>query len=441
MDDKKKDLIGRDEFNLIEVPFTVLSSRATNIKKLEFEDKQNDIIRHWTIKGSDEFGFPCAADEEIYIAMIYLTQMTNFENCKVLFNPYELLNLMNWCTDGHQYKRLELALCRLVEMTIYTDYLWDKGEFKSYKKSSFHIINEFVIDKGKKNKKNSYFIWGETIFESLCSGNIKSLDIGTYFNLKTATSKRFYRIWDKRTYKKNEITFDLFELCHEKLGISRAIIHPSLLKKILNPALKEQKEKKLLSAAEYRKNKNKQWVLTIKKYEKEKTKHKEEDKSEDNSLLSKLLSLKIPQNCAEKLIKDCDDINIIWDWINALEVLKPQNKAGFLITALREKWDIPEHLKKKKVEKEKKGEEKLREEYQKNIFKQVDEWIKKNMKKEQFEKEIMSHREIFLTKYPFYKQFKDSIFLNPFVENNYKKMKAEELELSSFEVWKEKSCF
>jgi len=428
---KKKELIGRDELNLIEVPFTVLSTRATNIKKLEFEDKQNDIIRHWTVKGSEEFGFPCAADEEIYIAMICLTQRNNFRNRKVPFNQYEILNLMKWRTDGAQYKRLELALCRLVEMTIYTDYLWDKGEFKKHiSKVGFHIIDKFYLDRGTKKSRNSYFTWSDTIFDSLSSGNLKSLDIDTYFNLKTATSKRFYRVWDKRAYKKNQITFDLFNLCHEKLGISRMIKTAPLLKQALESALKEHKEKKLLSLAEYRKKKNKKWVLTIKKYDKEITKPIADDKLEENPLISKLLSLKIPHKKAIELIKNHNDVSA---WLDALDVLKPQNRAGFLISALTKGWTIPEELKKRKVKKQKTKKEELKQEYYKSIFAEVDR--KLNLDSAQLAREVEKHKPIFLQKFPYYKQFENNIFLNPLLEQDYKKIKAEELGLISFEEW------
>ena len=82
-------------------------------------------------------------------------------------------------------------------------------------------------------------------------------------------------------------------------------------------------------------------------------------------------------------------------------------------------------------------EEKLNAQYYENIFKQVDEWAAKNMGKQQWEAELKKHREVFLKKYPYYKQFEDSIFLDSFVENDYKEMKAGALGLIKFEEWRD----
>ena len=121
--------------------------------------------------------------------------------------------------------------------------------------------------KGKrKNTKSSWFRWGDEIFKSFLNGNLKDLNLDIYFDLKTPISRRFYRLWDKRLYKNDQISFDLKDLCHEKLGISRNLIYPSLLKQALNPALKEQKAKKLLSSATYFKKKDGNWILNIKRY-------------------------------------------------------------------------------------------------------------------------------------------------------------------------------
>lgn len=50
--------------------------------------------------------------------------------------------------------------------------------------------------------------------------------------------------------------------------------------------------------------------------------------------------------------------------------------------------------------------------------------------------ELGLHKEVFLDKYPKYKQFKNSIFLMPFVKEDYKWIIAEKLDLMTFEQWK-----
>jgi hypothetical protein len=157
-----------------------------------------------------------------------------------------------------------------------------------------------------------------------------------------------------------------------------------------------------------------------------------EDKSTDDPLLSKLLALKIPRNRAENLIKDYDNVS---DWLDALDIIKPQNKAGFLISALREGYSLPDELKKRKTTRDKKKEEELKTRYYESIFEKVNEYLAK-MDKNQVQLDIERHKEIFLKKYPSYKQFEDSIFLKPFVKDDYRKTIAEKLKLLTFQEWK-----
>lgn len=181
-------VIGKDELNLCECPFTLLSDKVEEDRKtLEFRDRQNGITRHWTISGSDKYGLPCALDESVFMAMLFLSKRNGFINQKTYFNSYEILKLMKWPISGHQYKRLELALSRLSGVTIYADYLWDQGKFKEGK-FIFHIIDDAFLDKGKRDSKNSWFKWGDRLFESFLNGNIKNLDLDTYFSLSTAIS-------------------------------------------------------------------------------------------------------------------------------------------------------------------------------------------------------------------------------------------------------------
>jgi len=149
------------------------------------------------------------------------------------------------------------------------------------------------------------------------------------------------------------------------------------------------------------------------------------------TLLNKLLSLKIPQKKAEYLIKNYDNIE---NWLDALNLIKPKNNAGFLVKALEEKWELPEELRKKKAGKDRKKKEKLMSQYYESIFKQVDEHLCR-MDKSLVQEELKQYKEIFLNKYPKYREFEKNTFLNPFIEQDYKKSKIEELGLLSFAQW------
>lgn len=435
-------LIGKDELNLIECPFTLLTDRAGgNQKTLEFTDRQNEIIRNWTITGSDKYGLPCALDEPIFIAMLFLTKRDGFNNRKIYFNPYELLKIMKWPTGSQYYDRLKLSLDRLHDVGIHADYLWDNGEFiKQIKSIGFHILDEYEIVKGIKGNKNSWFKWGERLFESFIHGNFKNLNLDVYFDLKSPISKRFYRLWDKRLYKRDQVSFDLKDLCHEKLGISRNLIYPSLLKQALNPALKEHKEKKLLSSATYIKGKGGNWFLNIKRYRDNPEPEplplmepavNDQIRPKEDPLLERLSLLKIPAKRVETLLKEYSHQKIE-AWVEAIPKIKPENPAGYLISALSEDWPLHPEAQKYldaitfELEKE------LREKYNQFIIDQVEKHLgtmnpeKLTEEREQFKTLFMLHWGI------------DEIspVWVPKFEQDFKWQKAKILKLLDFEQWR-----
>ncbi|MBV8233146.1 MAG: hypothetical protein JO329_24470, partial [Planctomycetaceae bacterium] len=84
----------------------------------------------------------------------------------------------------------------------------------------------------------SSFTWNEVFFASCQANNLKQLDLGAYFALKSAVSKQLYRHLDKRFYLRPEWTYDLCELAFEHVGMSRNYT-AALLKAKLQPALEE----------------------------------------------------------------------------------------------------------------------------------------------------------------------------------------------------------
>lgn len=438
----EKKLIGKDELNLCECPLTLLTDQAEDRKSLKFTDKQLNVTRKWEIFGSSN-GLPCAYDEPVYIAMLALTKADGFKNPRVYFKPLEMLELMKWDTGGKHYTRLKLALDRLIGVTIFTDFLWDDGHFKEHVHMGFHIIDEFRISKGKKGIKSSYFEWSKTVFDSLLNGNVKNLDLNTYFSLSTAISRRFFRLWDKRLYKSDQISFDLQELCHEKLGISRNLKYPSLLKQALNPTLKEHIEKNLLSSSVYRKTKDGKWLLTITKYSKPALPSEEENlpytkeelKTSKGSLINQLVSLGISEKVAKDLISSVDP-QIIKNQIEALPYRKNiENKPAFLIIAIQDNYPLPEVINKKLTAKRYEEESKLQNIYNRFIIAKVDEYLKK-CGPAVVEKEMAEHKKLFMDQTGLNEITIQKPGWRDYYELNYKKAKAKALNLISFEDWK-----
>jgi hypothetical protein len=85
----------------------------------------------------------------------------------------------------------------------------------------------------------SFIVWNEVIFESFQAGYLKPLDYDLCMALSNSTAKRLYRFLDKRFYHKPDLTFDLKELAHEHIGLSRNYEGQAHLKRKLQPAIAE----------------------------------------------------------------------------------------------------------------------------------------------------------------------------------------------------------
>lgn len=248
----------RDELNLAEFPITLLSDRQPNgVNTLEFQDVITDpqsntrVTRKLTISVADKYGLPTAKDDEVLLALVYLTRRANnFTDRKVPFSRYEIVHLLGWPDTGQSYRRVEESLDRWCG--VYLDYekaWWDKHS-KSWVDEKFHVLDRVTLyDAGSRTKTTagavrqptlplSSFVWNEVIFKSMANGYLKGLDLDFYLSLTTATAKRLYRFLDKHFYRRSRLEFDLHELAFEHVGLSRGY-QTGVLKQKLSPAITE----------------------------------------------------------------------------------------------------------------------------------------------------------------------------------------------------------
>ena len=78
-----------------------------------------------------------------------------------------------------------------------------------------------------------------------------------------------------------------------------------------------------------------------------------------SNLIDKLIELNVSKITAEKLIKN-NDQELIKKWIEAVSYSNADNKAAYLVKAIRENWQFPEeYLRKIKEQKQEEKEEKI----------------------------------------------------------------------------------
>ena len=246
-DPRRPDPYGRDELNLIELAFTTLGrSRSRKTLKTEWKGKDHKgRTRNFykTVTGSDEFGLPEYASEELLIALFHKASRDDFEARSVSAVPYELLQLMGWGTDGRAYERLKRALDQLAGVYITTNALWN-AESGTYSKAGFHILDnyEFVED-ADSGRTRLTVAWNERLFTIFQQSRFKRLDTGFFYDLPSPVSKRLYRWLDKHLRQNGHAEIDVLHLAHVKLEVSHSKRYVSQVMQVMEPALNELTER------------------------------------------------------------------------------------------------------------------------------------------------------------------------------------------------------
>ena len=222
------DAWGRDEMNLAEFPITALTDyvpRGKNI--IRFGDGSGSLV----ITGSDAYGLPTAADADVIVALIQVTKRRNgFTAPAVHFSRAELLEILGWPESGKSYRRLTESLMRWSTTSLKYEGAWWDQQSRRKVSAVFHILNEVVLfDRGGPSEDGaglprSYFAWNKIFLGSCQAGNLKRLDLGMYFALEHASSKRLYRFLDKRLHRNPDQSFDLAEVAFERVGLSRGYV-------------------------------------------------------------------------------------------------------------------------------------------------------------------------------------------------------------------------
>jgi hypothetical protein len=264
--------VGRDEMNLAEFPFALLSDRAPEgFTTVKFEDtvegKDGKLVRRaWTVTGGEQFGLPVAGDEQVYVALMEISKESGFDQRTVPLTRYDLIKRLGWAHKGDSYRRLHDSLDRLLAVTIKAERaFWDKAA-QRYVDVGFHIIDDYALydeAPGRKRSRSqaepaaqaslplSFVTWNQVIFRSMRAGNIKQLDTTFYFSLRSSLSRRLYRYLDKKRYDgKGAFRIGMKKLAFEKLGMSRNY-YPSHIRQELQRAHEELTEAGFLRGVHY----------------------------------------------------------------------------------------------------------------------------------------------------------------------------------------------
>jgi len=386
------------EVNLLELPFFALNRKNLS-KKLETEyrsirkrgDKKKEIV--WNVSANPKYGYPGPFDREVHKVIEQIISEILKEEGEIKnpmpFSIYDLCNRMGITSSGgDNYRRIKKALERIRMTGIKSERaFYHKGE-KKWVSTVFGLYDVIIfrgerLENGSIAETNLLYL-GDIYLQSLNSFNIKPIDYTYWRSLKSKIASRLYEILGVKFYgirnkKEDHIRYKYSTLC-QLLPITRKK-YISMAKQQLNPSNDELKETGFISKYEWSETRRKNWIIYYWPGERAKEEMKRakirivdlqteeylpEPKrglgnfsQEQNDLINKLAKLNISRITAEGLIINYDQ-QLIEKWLKAIHYAKAEDKAAYLVKAIRENWQFPEeYLKEKREEQRKEEEEKI----------------------------------------------------------------------------------
>jgi hypothetical protein len=386
----------KSEINLLVLPFFALERKN---KKLEIEVEGRGKVpgtkTFWNVSANPKYGYPGPFDRKVHKAIEQIISEILREK-KIIENPIPLGSLFGLCKkmqiseySGKNYRRVKEALEK-IQMTgiksVGTFYA--KGK-KRWIEDIFHLYDR-VVFKGKELPNSeiaddNYLFLGSWYLQNLNSRYTKPIDYTYWRNLKSKIASRLYEILGVKFYGvRNK---EGCHICYKYSNLRQLlpVTHQeyiSLAKQQLNPGNDELKDTGFISEYRWEKNGNDNWLISywpgerakeeIRRAETKNINNRtgeylpgpkrglENFSQEQNDLIDKLVELNISRVTAENLIINYDQ-QFIEKWLEAIHYAKAEDKAAYLVKAIRENWRVPEgYLKKEEDVRERKEQEKIR---------------------------------------------------------------------------------
>ena len=257
-------------------------------------------------------------------------------------------------------------------------------------------LYERVVFKGEKiNEKDiaddNYLYLGSWYLQNLNSFYVKPIDYKYLMSLESKIASRLYEILGVKFYGlRNKrgafICYRYSKLC--KLFPVTKQKYFSLAKQQLDPGNEELKNTGFISQFKWSENGKKDWLIyywpgerakkemkdnRVKKLDfndnnylngsdisdEEVDIKKQTESDHDNNLINKLIDLNVSKITASRLVKKYNN-ETIKDWVRAIDFTNAENKAAYLVKAVKENWYLPEeYLREKEQNTAKKEQDKI----------------------------------------------------------------------------------
>ena len=384
------------EVNLLRSPFFVLA-RKNKILEIEYREitERGGLKKErvWNVSANPKYGYPGPFDREVHKAIEQiiseiLREKKEIEN-PIPFSIYDLCNRMGvGFKNGGNFKRVRSSFEKIRATTIKSENAFYYKGKKKWISKVFGLYDGVIfrgeqLEDGSITETNLLYL-SDIYLESLNSHYTKSIDYTYWQSLESKIASRLYEIlgvmfYGVRNKKEDFIRFKYSTLCQLLPVIPYRYI--SSAKQQLDPGNNELKDTGFISEYEWSKNGNKDWLIYYwpgerAKEERKKGKiksinnqtegylpgPKEEVKifsKEQAELINKLVKINVSKVTAENLIKNSDQ-ELIEKWLEAIKYTNADDKAAYIVKAIRENWQFPEeYLREKREEQRKEEEEKI----------------------------------------------------------------------------------
>jgi len=386
----------KSEVNLLLLPFFTLERKDKRLKiEVEGKGKIPGTKIFWKVSADSEYGYPGPFDREVHKAIEQIVSEILREKGKIEnpipFSIYDLCKRMG-IEGGGNYQPIRKTLERIQTTTIKSVGTFYSKEDKRWIEDIFHLYDR-VVFKGKELPNgeiadDNYLFLGSWYLQNLNSRYTKPIDYTYWRSLKSKIASRLYEILGIKFYgirnkKGCDITYKYSTLC--QLLPLTPYRYISQAKRQLNSGNDELKDTGFISKYEWSENGNKDWLISYWPGERAKEEirrakikninnrteeylpgQKEEVRwhssniechlKEQAELINKLVKVNVSKITAENLIKN-NDQELIEKWIEAINYTNADDKAAYIVKAIRENWQVPEEYLREKREEEQKEEE------------------------------------------------------------------------------------
>lgn len=263
--DEARRLIGV-EGNLEDLPLGTLNAGRGGLRRIEHcwdesyvdsSGREREVSRRWAVEGSEKFGLPGEKEQDIYVALLELIAARGGipEDGRASFSVYELLEIMGDHHGGDHYARVRNGLRTIARTTIESRRAFYSPRLKTHISDEFQLFTlswaEVEDLDGNRLRDRHSLLFHPYFVESYNDAYHGRLDAEFYWSLKRPTSRRLYRLLDRRAAEKRDggprcLEMDLGEL----QALMPLLGRPSKVMGILATAEAELLRKGFLDRAE-----------------------------------------------------------------------------------------------------------------------------------------------------------------------------------------------